>query len=47
MTNFAGTPHYMAPEVLLSSNYSAKCDVWSIGVILFEMVTGSNPFGKI
>jgi len=40
-----GTLLYMAPEVLdMNAPYTVKCDVWSIGVIAFEMFTGRRPF---
>lgn len=39
-----GTPHYMAPEVLLGHGYSTEVDLWSLGVILFEFVCGYLPF---
>jgi len=39
-----GTPLYMAPEIFLRSNYNSKADLWSVGVILFEMVFGTTPF---
>ena len=47
-THFAqtvvGTPHYMAPEVLSSSPYAHAADVWSVGIILFELLTLKRPF---
>lgn len=39
-----GSPMYMAPEVILGNKYNYKADIWSIGTILFEMVTGFPPF---
>lgn len=43
ITTFAGSPYYMSPEVC-EKRYSTKCDVWSIGVIFYELLTGSLPF---
>ncbi len=39
-----GSPLYMAPEVLSRQRYDAKCDLWSVGCIAWEMLTGSPPF---
>ena len=39
-----GTSYYVAPEVI-DKHYTEKCDVWSIGCILYAMVTGCAPFG--
>ncbi|RHY55612.1 hypothetical protein DYB26_012802, partial [Aphanomyces astaci] len=39
-----GSPLYMAPELLDYKSYNAKADLWSVGIILYEMVTKSHPF---
>ncbi|CDW86267.1 protein kinase domain containing protein [Stylonychia lemnae] len=39
-----GTPLVMAPEILNGRRYNHKADVWSLGVVFFEMITGFTPF---
>ncbi|KAF7669162.1 hypothetical protein LDENG_00236020 [Lucifuga dentata] len=39
-----GSPMYMAPEVIMSQNYDAKADLWSIGTIVYQSLTGKAPF---
>ncbi|XP_062216092.1 serine/threonine-protein kinase ATG1c-like isoform X2 [Phragmites australis] len=39
-----GSPLYMAPEVMQAQKYDAKADLWSVGVILYQLVTGFPPF---
>ncbi|HEX2879041.1 MAG TPA: protein kinase, partial [Polyangiaceae bacterium] len=47
MNQAAGTPRYMAPERLLGEHSDAKADVYSVGVTVFEMLSGTVPFPKI
>lgn len=39
-----GTPEYMAPEVLKGENYSYEVDWWSLGCVIFDMLSGKPPF---
>lgn len=39
-----GTPHYIAPEVLIGSDYNEKVDLWGAGVLLYIMLGGVAPF---
>jgi serine/threonine protein kinase len=43
MTGGTGTPLYMAPEVIKGHRYSNKADIFSFGVLLYEIVTGQKP----
>ncbi|KAJ7387640.1 Serine/threonine-protein kinase ulk2 [Desmophyllum pertusum] len=39
-----GSPMYMAPEVIMSKAYDAKADLWSVGTIVYQCLTGKAPF---
>lgn len=43
-TAYVGTKGYQAPELLLKRRYTNKCDVFSVGVIMFILMTGYPPF---
>ena len=43
-TTYVGTLCYMSPERLDSSQYSFPSDIWGLGIIIYEMVTGKNPY---
>lgn len=41
---FCGTLDYVSPEIVLGSEYDEMVDVWSIGVLCYELSTGHAPF---
>ena len=41
---FCGTPYYLAPELWNNQRYSKKADVWSLGVLLYEILALKRPF---
>lgn len=41
---FAGTPHYMPPEVLSKDGVDERSDIYSLGIVFYELITGGVPF---
>ena len=44
MNTCAGTPIFMAPEVIKGTGYNTSCDLWSVGVMTYLLLTGKLPF---
>lgn len=42
-STYAGSPAYMAPEVMFHEHYDGKADIWSLGVVVYEMAYGRVP----
>lgn len=45
-STICGTPMYMSPELLKCESYNKKTDLWSLGVITYELIHHKNPFGN-
>lgn len=42
--SLVGTLNYVAPELLWREKYSCSVDYWSLGIMFYELVTGTRPF---
>ena len=39
-----GTPGYIAPETIIGDKYNEKCDLWSLGIVIYMLYFNENPF---
>jgi serine/threonine protein kinase len=46
MDTICGSPLYMAPEILFKTKYTSKSDLWSLGVIIYQMVYKKHPYNN-
>jgi NIMA (never in mitosis gene a)-related kinase len=45
LKTFYGTPLYASPELCANQSYNEKTDIWSLGVVLYELAALTTPFG--
>lgn len=41
---YCGTPDYLSPEMILGTGHNEKLDIWTLGVLMYELLSGTPPF---
>lgn len=41
---YCGTPDYLCPEMIMGTGHNEKLDIWTLGVLMFELLIGTPPF---
>lgn len=44
LKKICGSPLYMSPEIIMYNSYNCKSDLWSVGIVMFEILFGHNPY---
>ena len=46
LKTFVGSRSYMSPERITGKKYSYSSDIWSLGLVIYELATGKEPYGE-
>lgn len=41
---FCGTPEYLSPEMIMGKGHNEKNDIWTLGILWYELMVGESPF---
>ena len=47
METLCGSPLYMSPELIMNKSYDFKSDIWSLGIVLYQLMYKKHPFGNV
>jgi len=41
---YCGTPDYLSPEMIMGTGHNEKLDIWTLGILMYELLSGTPPF---